>query len=175
VADRRGIGLDSINRTIVSYILRTIVLLPSIDGGRMRIRWLGWAGVELEAEGERMVIDPLQDAGAVFAWLGDRAGAIPIPDVIPAQPGAIAGVLTHLHRDHADAAALSTVLRTGATVYEPVDYGGESRERLAVVQADHELTAAGLARQPTAAWTSIRAPRAVGRARSGARFLAPLR
>ncbi|HWE13406.1 MAG TPA: hypothetical protein VG365_07845 [Solirubrobacteraceae bacterium] len=108
----------------------------------MRIRWLGWAGVELEAEGERMVIDPLQDAGAVFAWLGDRAGAIPIPDVIPAQPGAIAGVLTHLHRDHADAAALSTVLGAGATVYEPVDYGGESRERLAVVQADHELTAA---------------------------------
>ena len=38
-----------------------------------------------------------------------------------------------------------------------MDYGGESRERLAVVQADHELTAAGLARQPAAAWTSTRA------------------
>jgi L-ascorbate metabolism protein UlaG (beta-lactamase superfamily) len=123
----------------------------------MRIRWLGWAGVEIEAQGERVVVDPLQDAGAVFAWLGERASAIPIPDVVPARPGAIAGALTHLHRDHADAAALSSVLGAGATVYEPVDYGGDSIERLAVVQADHELTAAGLARQPTAAWTSIRA------------------
>ena len=73
----------------------------------MRIRWLGWAGVEIEAQGERVVIDPLQDAAAVFAWLGERARAIPLPEVVPAQPGAIAGLLTHLHRDHADAAALA--------------------------------------------------------------------
>jgi L-ascorbate metabolism protein UlaG (beta-lactamase superfamily) len=123
----------------------------------MRIRWLGWAGAELEAQGERVVVDPLQDPGAVFAWLGERAGAIPIPEVVPARPGAIAGLLTHLHRDHADAAALSSALSAGAIVYEPVDYGGEGRARMAVVQADHELTAAGLARQSAAAWTSIRA------------------
>jgi L-ascorbate metabolism protein UlaG (beta-lactamase superfamily) len=123
----------------------------------MRIRWLGWAGVEIEAQGERVVVDPLQDAAAVFAWLGDRARAIPLPEVVPAQPGAIAGVLTHLHRDHADGAALVTALCVGATVYEPFDYGGEGSERLAVVQADYELTAAGLARQPAAVWTSTRA------------------
>ncbi|HET9103785.1 MAG TPA: MBL fold metallo-hydrolase [Solirubrobacteraceae bacterium] len=123
----------------------------------MRIRWLGWAGVELEARGERVVVDPLQDAGAVFAWLRERARGIPIPDVVPAQPGAIAGVLTHLHRDHADADALTTVLRAGAPVYEPVACGGESSEQLAVAQADRELTAAGLARRPTAAWTSVTA------------------
>jgi L-ascorbate metabolism protein UlaG (beta-lactamase superfamily) len=119
----------------------------------MRIRWLGWAGVEIEAQGERVVVDPLQDPAAVFAWLGKRVLAIPLPEVVPAQPGAIAGLVTHLHRDHADAAALGTALRAGATVYEPVDYGGEGRERLAVVQADHELTGAGLARQTAAAWT----------------------
>ena len=45
----------------------------------MRIRWLGWAGVEIEAQGERVVIDPLQDAAAVFAWLGERARAIQAP------------------------------------------------------------------------------------------------
>ncbi len=123
----------------------------------MRIRWLGWAGVEIEAQGERVVVDPLQDAAAVFAWLGKPARAIALPDVVPAQPGAIAGLITHLHRDHADAAALVTALRAGASVYEPVDYGGESRERLAVIQADHELTAAGLARQAASVWTSTRA------------------
>jgi L-ascorbate metabolism protein UlaG (beta-lactamase superfamily) len=123
----------------------------------MRIRWLGWAGVELEAQGDEVVVDPLQDPAAVFAWMGERARTIQAPDVVPAQPGAIAGLLTHLHRDHADAAALSTALRTGATVYEPVDYGGEGAERLAVRQAEHELTAAGLARQAAAAWSSARA------------------
>ena len=120
----------------------------------MRIRLLGWAGVEIEAQGERVVVDPLQDAAAVFAWLGERARAIQAPAVVPAEPGAIAGLLTHLHRDHTDAAALSKALRAGATVYEPVDYGGESADRLAVVQADHELVAAGLARRPAAEWTS---------------------
>lgn len=123
----------------------------------MRIRWLGWAGVEIEAQGERVVVDPLQDAAAVFAWLGERASAIPLPEVIPPQPGAIAGLLTHLHRDHADAAALGTTLGAGATVYEPVDYNGGTRERLGVVQADQELTAAGLARQAAAVWTSTSA------------------
>jgi L-ascorbate metabolism protein UlaG (beta-lactamase superfamily) len=125
----------------------------------VRIRWLGWAGVEIEAQGERVVVDPLQDGSTVFAWLGERARAIQAPEVVPAEPGAIAGLLTHLHRDHADAAALRTTLRAGATVYEPVDYGGESADRLALVQADHELTAAGLARRPAAVWTSTTAGR----------------
>ena len=123
----------------------------------MRIRWLGWAGVEIEAQGERVVIDPLQYAAAVFAWLGQRAGATPLPSVLAAQPPAIAGLLTHLHRDHADAAALAAVLRADTSVYEPVDYGGDHRERLAIIQADHELTAAGLARHRTAVWTSAEA------------------
>lgn len=121
--------------------------------GRVRITWLGWAGVEIEAQGERVVIDPLQDPAAVFAWLGERAGATPLPGVVAAQPVASAGLLTHLHRDHADAAALAAALRADATVYEPVDYGGENRERLAIIQADHELTAAGLVRHRVAAWT----------------------
>jgi L-ascorbate metabolism protein UlaG (beta-lactamase superfamily) len=123
----------------------------------MRIRWLGWAGVEVEAQGEWVVVDALQDPAAVFAWLGQRPHAIVLPEVLPPQAGAVAGLLTHLHRDHADAAALDTALGDGATVYEPIDYGGDGRERLAVVQADHELTAAALARQSAAVWTSTRA------------------
>ena len=123
----------------------------------MRITWLGWAGVEIEAQGERVVVDPLQDPAAVFAWLGERADAIPLPEVVAPRPGAVAGLLTHLHRDHADAAALGSALGAGAAVYEPVDDGGEGSERLAIAQADHELTAAGLLRRPTAAWSSATA------------------
>ena len=82
----------------------------------------------------------------MFAWLGERAHAVPLPEVVAPQPGAIAGLLTHLHRDHADADALVAALATGATLYEPLDYGGQGVERLALPQADQELAAAELAR-----------------------------
>jgi L-ascorbate metabolism protein UlaG (beta-lactamase superfamily) len=123
----------------------------------MRITWLGWAGVEIEANGARVVIDPLEDPAAVFAWLGARVHELPLPDVVAAQPGALAGLLTHLHRDHADAAALRAALGPQGVVHEPVDYGGSPGERLAIVQADGELTAAGLVRRPVAAWTTATA------------------
>ncbi len=120
----------------------------------MRITWLGWAGAQIEAEGERVVLDPLQDARAVFAWLGERAGECSPPQVAAPASGAIAGLVTHLHRDHADADALAGALAPGAPVLEPPDYGGAALERLAIAQADGELDAAGLARQALAPWTS---------------------
>jgi L-ascorbate metabolism protein UlaG (beta-lactamase superfamily) len=120
----------------------------------MRVRSLGWAGVEVEARGERVVVDPLNDAGAVFAPLGERARDCSPPNVLPASPGALAGMVTHLHRDHADAAALTAALAPGAPVLEPCGYGGDGLEQLAVAQADHELSAAGLARKEVAAWAS---------------------
>jgi L-ascorbate metabolism protein UlaG (beta-lactamase superfamily) len=123
----------------------------------MQIRWLGWAGVEIEAHGQRVVVDPLHDPLAVFAWLGEQADTIPLPEVVVSQPGAIAGLLTHLHRDHADAEALSTGLASGAPLYEPRDYGGEGLERLGILQADQELTAAGLNRRQTRAWATVEA------------------
>ena len=88
------------------------------------------------------MIDPLADPLAVFAWPGERAHAVRLPEVVSPPPGAIAGLLTHLHRDHADAGALAA----GATLYEPLDYGGQGVERLALPQADQELAAAELAR-----------------------------
>jgi L-ascorbate metabolism protein UlaG (beta-lactamase superfamily) len=121
----------------------------------MRVRWLGWAGVEIEEQGERIVIDPLEDAAAVFGWMGERAAAIARPDVISASAGALAGLVTHLHRDHADAAALTAALSTDAPVYEPQGYGGSGGEQLALAQADQELRAAELERRPTVPWTSL--------------------
>jgi len=124
---------------------------------RMRVRWLGWAGVEVEEQGERVVIDPLEDPAAVFAWLGEKAAAVPVPEIVPPAPGAVAALLTHLHRDHADAAALTAALQRGGAVHEPHDYGGATSDRLAIAEADHELTAAGLTRRPVAPWASVTA------------------
>ena len=123
----------------------------------MRIRWLGWAGVEIEEEGERVIVDPLEDAQAVFAPYGERAVGMPYPEVLAPEPGAVAGLVTHLHRDHADAAALHGALSLGAPVLEPFGYGGARSEQLAIAQADRELSDAGLNRRATAQWTSVSA------------------
>ena len=124
----------------------------------MRLTWLGWAGVEIEASGGTAVIDPLADAAAVFAGFGRRAAGTPLPLVVAPRAGdAVAGLVTHLHRDHADAGALARALRPGAPVLEPPDNGGDAVERLGLAQADHELAQAGLARRAVAPWESVEA------------------
>ena len=124
----------------------------------MRLTWLGWAGVELEAGGATVVVDPLQDAAAVFAPLGERAAGTPLPQIVhPSAGRAVAGLVTHLHRDHADATALTAALGPGAMVLEPLAGGGDPQEELALAQAEHELAAAGLDRGRVAAWESVSA------------------
>jgi glyoxylase-like metal-dependent hydrolase (beta-lactamase superfamily II) len=87
----------------------------------MRVRWLGWAGIEVEDEGARLLVDPLDDPTATFAALGEaaRAGEVPVIAQPDSRGTAVAGLVTHLHRDHTDAAALAQALRPDATVYEP--------------------------------------------------------
>jgi L-ascorbate metabolism protein UlaG (beta-lactamase superfamily) len=124
----------------------------------MRVTWLGWAGAELEAGGATVVVDPLGDAAAVFAPFGERAAATPLPAVVrPTAGRAVVGLVTHLHRDHADAAALSAALAPGAPVLEPPPGGGDELEEVALAQADAELVAAGLERRRVAPWESVTA------------------
>ena len=124
----------------------------------MRLTWLGWAGAELESGGATVVVDPLLDAGAVFAPLGEQAAGTPLPSVVAPTAGtAVAGLITHLHRDHADADALAAALAPGAPVLEPPAGGGEGLEELALAQAEHELAAAGLDRRRVEPWESVTA------------------
>jgi L-ascorbate metabolism protein UlaG (beta-lactamase superfamily) len=114
----------------------------------MRVRWLGWAGVELEFEGATTVVDPLADAAGTFAALGQAARHAELPAVEAAAAGrAAAGLVSHLHRDHADAGALAAALEPGATVHHPV---AAEEANLALAQAEHELTTAGLPRREVA-------------------------
>ena len=125
----------------------------------MKVRWLGWAGVEIEADGAAAVIDPLADPGATFAALGDEASRAQLPEVVPpdARRTAVAGLVSHLHRDHTDAAALAGALSPDATVHEPVWPGGEDFENLALAQANSELERAGMTRRTVQPWERVEA------------------
>ena len=68
----------------------------------MKVRWLGWAGVEIEADGASVVIDPLKDPGATFAALGDGARDVQLPPVVAA--GSASGSITTV----APSASIST-------------------------------------------------------------------
>ncbi len=118
----------------------------------MRCRYLGWAGLELEHDGARLVIDPLRDPTAVFAAAGPAAATAPMPELTPPAPGALAGLVTHLHRDHADARALQDALSPSAPVHlpaaGPLPPPGDAGVRL----SRSELAAARLELRPLDPW-----------------------
>ena len=70
----------------------------------MLIRKLGWAGIELEADGQRLAIDPLLGLGDLEQFVGPPLTRLPPPS------GAVdVALVTHLHRDHADPDAVDRV------------------------------------------------------------------
>jgi L-ascorbate metabolism protein UlaG (beta-lactamase superfamily) len=70
----------------------------------MIIRRLGWAGIEIEADGQRLVIDPLVGLGELEQFVGP-----PLTELPPPAGAAHVALVTHLHRDHADPDALRDV------------------------------------------------------------------
>ena len=119
----------------------------------MQVRSLGWAGVELEQDGVTVVIDPLGDPAATFAGFGASAVDVELPEVAPAERGrAVAGLVSHLHRDHTDARALADALVDGAEVLHPVP---TEDGNLAIAQAEYELGNAALKRRAIATWESV--------------------
>ncbi|ANY05845.1 MBL fold metallo-hydrolase [Pseudonocardia sp. HH130630-07] len=113
----------------------------------MRVRRLGWAGLELEAGGARLVIDYVRDLSPLFT--GWRPGE----DLsVPAGPVA-AALLTHLHRDHTDAAALAGVLEQGAPVLRPAPGHGDDVDNVTTLPAEAELVRHRLATEVVDAWS----------------------
>lgn len=118
----------------------------------VRLRWLGWAGVEIIADDQSVVIDLLGGPEGVLDGTGLTA---PMPRVVPpVTAGNVAvGLCTHLHRDHADAVALAAALRPAAPVLVPLPFGGDDHENFWTLQAERELRESELSQIEVSAWS----------------------
>jgi L-ascorbate metabolism protein UlaG (beta-lactamase superfamily) len=110
----------------------------------MRLRHLGWAGVEIEHEGHTLLIDCIKDSFPLIA--GEEF-------VIPLRPGeATAALVTHLHPDHADPIALAAALARGAPVFRPEPNPGSGEDRKMTEQAEAQFRETGLKTETVQPW-----------------------
>src|SRR3712207_6792722 len=106
----------------------------------MNICRLGWAGIELESAGHTAVIDPLETMGALAQFTGETRTPLPAP-----RTGASLALVTHLHRDHTDAAAIARALSPeDGVLLRPAPAAGEILDIGALVPAEQELEQAAL-------------------------------
>ena len=119
----------------------------------LEIRRLGWAGVELTAEDGGLVIDLFEDASPLTPFIGEPHAPLP-----PASSGAAdAALITHLHSDHADPAAIARALRPGGRVLRPEPGTGDDLERAGTAVAEAGLAEAGLEQVHMTAWSTLSA------------------
>jgi len=113
------------------------------DGPIVNARRLSWAGVELEQDGQRLLIDPFVEPDDLLRFVIAEDAEFLEPD----GEGEVAAVLlTHLHRDHADIDVIERQLRPGGRVLmprqpEPDEFAeaGTAAQRAALEAADLEL------------------------------------
>jgi hypothetical protein len=91
----------------------------------MKITRLGWAGLELEVAGEIAVIDLLQSTEPMRQFMGEPHTELPPPS----RSGTAAlALVTHLHEDHTDAAAIAAALGPDGVLLRPAPDEGEFLE-----------------------------------------------
>jgi L-ascorbate metabolism protein UlaG (beta-lactamase superfamily) len=118
----------------------------------MKITRLGWAGLELEADGEIAVVDLFEQVGRMERFVGAPRTALPGPS----RPGeAVLALVTHLHEDHADADAIATALAPGGVLLRPAEAEGSRLEIAAVQPAEDRLAELGVAQRAVTAWETI--------------------
>jgi len=117
----------------------------------MRLRRLAWAGLEIEAGGQTAVIDLVEDFPSLH---GERPPTVEMP---PSPPtGTIElGLLTHLHSDHTDAAALSRALASAGLVLRPPAQTGTAQEVALVEGPEAALRAGCLPTRVCEPWETV--------------------
>ncbi len=77
--------------------------------GPLRSRRLGWAGVQIELDGTRLLIDALENVEPLEPVLGAPKRPLPPIDA----PAGTHALITHLHPDHYDRALITRLAASG--------------------------------------------------------------
>ncbi len=82
----------------------------------MQVRRLSWAGIEICAEGQRLLIDPLEHVSSFQELLG-----VPLWPVVPVTSASLGtnAIITHKHLDHFDVELLRHIVKEDGRVYCP--------------------------------------------------------
>jgi L-ascorbate metabolism protein UlaG (beta-lactamase superfamily) len=120
----------------------------------MRVRRLGWAGIEIEAQGVTAVVDLLEDVGPLERFIGPPQA----PLLAPAAQGSVTlALVTHLHSDHTDPAAVARALAPDGLLLRPEAAAGEGLETAALAVAEHQLAKMEIPSRTVAPWQTIEA------------------
>ncbi|GAA5103095.1 MBL fold metallo-hydrolase [Nocardia iowensis] len=113
----------------------------------MKIRRLGWAGVEVEFDNATLVIDAVQDSEPLRSLLPDDALTA------PRQPNtALAALVTHLHLDHADPPGLNRILAPDGIVLRPAPMVGTGDDVVWTAEAESGFAASSLTTRVMSEW-----------------------
>ncbi len=121
------------------------------SGDGLRVRRLGWAGVEISHGTDHLVIDLFLDNSSLEPFTGPLHGEL-LP---PTRPGeALAALVTHLHADHADPGAIAAALAPGAPVLGPPRAPADSGplDGAALLAAEHGFAERGIEPEEVAPW-----------------------
>ena len=114
----------------------------------MKIRRLGWDGLEVTSRGgESLVIDYVHDS-SLFLRDNWRAGS----PVRPLHAPAVAALVTHLHEDHTDVAAIEAAVGPDGVVLRPAPFPGSDAENVFTLEQEGELAASRLDVRTVTEW-----------------------
>jgi L-ascorbate metabolism protein UlaG (beta-lactamase superfamily) len=119
----------------------------------LRIRRLGWAGLEIEATGSTLVVDLVQDISPMAPFVGEPREPLPGPSL---SGTASLALVTHLHPDHADPAAITRALAPDGVLLRPAPARGEQLETVGTAVAEAGIAEAGIATRVVEPWETVR-------------------
>lgn len=113
----------------------------------MRIRRLGWAGLEVTAAGASLVIDAVQDGSALLNSYLTGEELVP-----PKGRRATAALVTHLHDDHTDVRAIEAAVGAEGIVLRPAPFAGSDEENVLTLPIERLLADSALDARVVAEW-----------------------
>lgn len=118
----------------------------------MKIRRLGWAGIEIEHDGASAVIDAVEDISNMEQFVGPPHRPLLPPD----NAGSVdLALVTHLHDDHTDPESLDRSLARDGLLGRPRKTEGEFLETAALTRAEQGLTGLGRKIVEVSEWQQI--------------------